>query len=48
MLSLVNDLLDYRLIQNNKMMLKSQMFVPKEVFDFILRLFASQVELAKA
>ena len=46
-LSLVNDLLDYRLIQNKSLQLKHSIFNTEQIFSFILKLFTSQAQLTR-
>ena len=45
LLCLVNDILDLKLIEENKFVPKNEVFSPRETFNFITNMFAPQVEM---
>ena len=45
LLCLVNDILDLKLIEENKFVSKNELFSPRETFKFITNMFAPQVEM---
>ena len=47
LMSLVNDILDQKLIEEGKFKTKDEAFSPKDCFDFIINMFQSQVEMQK-
>ena len=45
LLCLVNDILDLKLIEENKFVPKNEVFSPRDTFNFITNMFAPQVEM---
>jgi len=45
LLSLVNDVLDIKLIEADKFVSKETVFSPKDIFKFIINMFAPQTKL---
>ena len=45
LLCLVNDILDLKLIEENKFVPKNEIFSPRDTFNFITSMFAPQVEM---
>lgn len=48
LLSLVNDILDHKLIEEGKFVTKIEIFSPKDTFQFIMNMFKPQVEMQKS
>ena len=48
MISVVNDMLDLKLIEKNKFVQKNEAFSPKDTFNFILNMFAPVVKVHNA
>ena len=45
LLCLVNDILDLKLIEENKFVSKQELFSVKDTLDFIINMFGPQVEM---
>ena len=45
LLCLVNDILDLKLIEENKFVPKNEVFCPRDTFNFITNMFGPQVEM---
>ena len=45
MISLVNDMLDLKLIEKNKFVQKIEVFSPKDTFNFIINMFAPMTKV---
>ena len=48
LLCLVNDILDLKLIEEDKFLPKNEIFSPRDTFSFITKMFAPQVEMVNS